>query len=105
MAAGGGGNRFSGSSPSRSLSPGRSLMEVKQKLNSFVSGRSGGAPAGECARIWEAHVDGGANQVVLEQHCAYQHDFLYDIPPAYLRIRLPACLSLPTYFLSWSYLS
>ncbi|GLC57436.1 Centrosomal protein CCDC61 [Pleodorina starrii] len=39
--SGGGGNRFSGSSP-RSMSPGRALMEVKQKLSSFVSGRAGG---------------------------------------------------------------
>ncbi|GFR50998.1 hypothetical protein Agub_g13324 [Astrephomene gubernaculifera] len=37
---GGGGQRISSSSP-RSMSPGRALLEVKQKLSSFVAGRAG----------------------------------------------------------------
>ncbi|KAG2492361.1 hypothetical protein HYH03_009309 [Edaphochlamys debaryana] len=43
--AGGGdpGRRVSGSSP-RSMSPGRALLEVKQKINNFVAGRGGTLP-------------------------------------------------------------
>lgn len=42
----GGGQRISSNSP-RSMSPGRALAEVKQKLSSFVAGRGGSLAAGE----------------------------------------------------------
>ncbi|GIL99845.1 hypothetical protein Vretimale_4810 [Volvox reticuliferus] len=65
----GGGNRFSGSSP-RSMSPGRALMEVKQKLSTFVSGRVLATTADDASSAQGDHVSQSSKSQVFEDASA-----------------------------------
>ncbi|EFJ40344.1 hypothetical protein VOLCADRAFT_84510 [Volvox carteri f. nagariensis] len=65
----GGGNRFAGNSP-RSMSPGRALMEVKQKLSTFVSGRPPGTAADDASSAQGDHVSQSSKSQVFEDASA-----------------------------------